>query len=205
MTTFALLPAAGHSRRMGRPKLSLPLGERTVLQWTVAALRDAGIDTVLVVLGPHVAELQALAENAGARVLLLDAPTPDMRATIKHGLRWLADHCHPLDTDRWLLIPADHPTLDATLVRELLAVADAHPASSIVIPTYQGRRGHPALIAWKHVAGMSALPENQGLNVYLRQHQAETLLWPVASAAVLLDLDTPEDYERLRHHWERLG
>ena len=66
---FALVPAAGFSRRMGRPKLGLPLGERTVLEHVVAALRQGGAEHVLVVVGPHVPELAPLAAAAVAEVL----------------------------------------------------------------------------------------------------------------------------------------
>ncbi len=117
---FALLPAAGHSRRMGRPKLSLPLGGRTVLEWTVAALREGGVETVLVVVGPHVADLAETAERAGARVCQLAEPTPDMRATVEQGLHWLEQTFAPGEQDAWLLCPADHPALDAGVVRQLI-------------------------------------------------------------------------------------
>jgi CTP:molybdopterin cytidylyltransferase MocA len=63
---FAVLLAGGQSKRMGRPKLVLPLGERTVLEHVLAALRQAAVEHILVVIGPHVAELGALAESAGA-------------------------------------------------------------------------------------------------------------------------------------------
>lgn len=195
--TFAVLPAAGHSRRMGQPKLALPLGGRTVLAWVIQALRSAGVAHVLVVLGPHVAALAPVAEAGGAHVLLLPHATPDMRATVEAGLAWLAERFHPSPDDAWLLVPADHPTLDAAVVRQLLAAAAQSPGHSIFIPTAAGRRGHPALIAWKHVAGMRALPAGQGLNSYLRAHTDETCEVPVASTDVLLDLDTPEDYARL--------
>jgi molybdenum cofactor cytidylyltransferase len=196
--TFAVIPAAGHSARMGRPKLALPLGGRTVLERVVSALRDGGVGHVLVVVGPHVPQLAAPAERAGAHVLRLAGETPDMRATVEAGLLWLEERFRPRPDDRWLLVPADHPTLDPLLVRRLLAERAAAPDRSIVVPTHGGRRGHPALIDWRHVAGMRALLPGQGLNVYLRQQAARTLEVPVESADVLCDLDTPEDYERLR-------
>jgi molybdenum cofactor cytidylyltransferase len=196
--TFALLPAGGRSTRMGRPKLALPLGGRTVLEHVVAALRDGGVGHVLVVVGPHVPELAALTAAAGAEALLLDAETADMRATVERGLAWLEGRYHPAADDAWLLCPADHPAVEAGVVRQLLDTRRESPAYSIVVPTFQGRRGHPVLIAWRHVAGMRALPEGLGLNAYLRQQRAETLEMAVPSAGVLLDLDTPEDYERLR-------
>lgn len=186
---------------MGRPKLALPLGGRTVLEHVVAALRGAGVERVLVVIGPHAPELGPLVETAGASVCRLAEETADMRATVEAGLRWVEERWRPGPKDDWLLVPADHPALEAAVVREVLLARAAHPWASVIVPRFGRRRGHPALIAWKHVAGMRALPPGQGLNVYLRQQAAETLELPVASASVLVDLDTPEDYERLRREW----
>jgi molybdenum cofactor cytidylyltransferase len=202
--TFALIPAGGKSSRMGRPKLALPLGDRTILEHVIAALRRAEIGPILVVLGPHVSQLVSLAETAGAQVLLLAQETADMRGTIEEGLRWIEKHLQPRGEDNWLLVPADHPTLDTCVVRQLLQARAAHPEFSIVIPTFQGRRGHPALIGWRHIAGIRALPPHQGSNTYLRGQAAVTLEVPVSSADILDDLDTPADYERLLHRWESL-
>jgi molybdenum cofactor cytidylyltransferase len=196
--TFAVIPAAGKSVRMGRPKLALPLGERTVLERVVDALREAGVEHILVVVGPHVSELAPLAERAGAHVLQLSEETPEMRATVEAGLRWLEERYHPRPDDHWLLVPADHPTLDSFLVRMLLWERAERRDRSIIVPTHGGRRGHPTLIDWEHVVGMRALPPGEGLNVYLRQHTEETLEVRVDSPDILCDLDTPEDYERLR-------
>jgi molybdenum cofactor cytidylyltransferase len=186
---------------MGRPKLALPLGDRTILEHVIAALRRAEIEHILVVLGPHVSQLVPLVETAGAQVLALAQETADMRDTVEQGLRWLENRLQPHDEDNWLLVPADHPTLDAAVVQQLLQARAAHPEFSIIIPKFQGQRGHPALIGWRHVAGIRALPANHGLNTYLRGQATVTLEVPVSSADVLEDLDTPADYERLQHRW----
>jgi molybdenum cofactor cytidylyltransferase len=198
---FALVPAGGKSERMGRPKLALPLGGRTVLEHTVGAFRRAGVGHVLVVVGPHVPELVPPAEAAGAHVCRLPQETADMRSTVEEGLRWLEEHFRPRAEDAWLLAPADHPTLSADIVRQLLQARADHPERSVFVPTWEGRRGHPALIGWKHVGGIRAHPAGQGLNTYLRQCAADLLEVPAASADVLCDLDTPADYERLRQRW----
>src|SRR5262249_22786881 len=114
---FAVVPAAGHSQRMGRPKLALPLAGRSVLEHVVTALRSGGCDPVLVVVGPHVPELVPLAESAGARVMSLLQPTADMRSTVQTGLDWLGERLHPSPDQPWLLSPGDHPTLDTDVVR----------------------------------------------------------------------------------------
>ena len=203
--TFAVIPAAGKSTRMGRPKLALPLGDRTVLEHVITALRNAGIEHILVVVGPHVRELVPLAEAAGAHVLLLPEETPDMRATVEAGLHWLDERFHPQPDDAWLLVPADHPTLEAAVVRQLLAARATNADRSIFIPAFEGKRGHPALIGWNHVARIRTLHAREGLNVYLREHVTETEEVNVTSPMVLCDLDTPEDYQRLSEAAIRAG
>ncbi len=199
---FALIPAAGQSTRMGRPKLALPRGNRSILEHVIEALRRAQVEHILVVIGPHVPELVPLAARAGAHILRLAEETPDMRTTVERGLRWLEENFQPRETDAWLLVPGDSPALDSAVVRQLLEARAARPQFSIVVPTFQGRRGHPVLIGWQHVVGIRALTANLGINSYLQQHTVETLEVPVAYEGILCDLDTPQDYERLRQTWQ---
>jgi molybdenum cofactor cytidylyltransferase len=194
---IALIPAAGHSTRMGRPKLALPLGERTVLERVIEALRAGGVDHVVVVLGPHVKSLANQAETAGANVLVLPEATPDMRATIEAGLNHIEMTFHPMSSDAWLLCPADHPALDGKVISRLRKRFLQRLHCSIAIPMFEGKRGHPVIISWRHVAGIRAFSKDRGVNSYLRQFPNETLGVLVDSPFVLTDLDTPEDYERL--------
>jgi molybdenum cofactor cytidylyltransferase len=195
--TFVLIPAAGKSSRMGKPKLALPLGERTVLERVLLAMKQAGIADRLVIVGPQAVELEGLAQRAGAHIFRMAEDTPDMQATVLQGLGWLESHLHPGLEDSWLLMPADHPTLDPAVVTELLKARSEHPSQSIFIPTHAGRRGHPALISWNLVADLREFPAGQGLNRFLREHSGQTLECPLDDPDVLCDLDTPEDYRRL--------
>jgi molybdenum cofactor cytidylyltransferase len=121
-----------------------------------------------------------------------------MRATAEAGLGWLEAHHRPKTSDCWLLAPGDHPALEPGVVRRLIEASSANSTFSIWIPTYQGKRGHPTLVRWTHVPGIRKLAPDQGLNAYFREHAHEALEVPAESAAILEDLDTPEDYERLR-------
>jgi molybdenum cofactor cytidylyltransferase len=199
---FAILPAAGHSRRMGRPKLTLPLGDRIILEHVIAALRQAEVEHILVVVGPHVPQMAVMAERAGASVCRLSEETHDMRATVERGLDWLEELFQPHPDDAWLLVPADHPALDPPAIHELDRARRNHPDFSIFVPTYRGQRGHPLLLTWRHVEGIRAHPHGQGLNVYVRSRAAQTLEVPVESETILWDLDTPEDYQRFLRDWE---
>jgi len=200
--TFALLPAAGQSARMGRPKLSLPLGDRSILEQVIRSFRQGGVSEVVVVLGPATADLTALAQRAGAIVLCLPEATADMRTTVELGLEWLEKEYSPKPDDPWLLCPADHPVLESSVIAQLLIAWKQRGSSQLLIPVYNGQRGHPAAIAWGFRTGLQDLPLGLGLNVFLRKHSDQTQEVPVATDSILFDLDTPEDYVRLLQRWE---
>jgi molybdenum cofactor cytidylyltransferase len=195
---FAVIPAAGKSSRMGCAKLALPLGKSTVLGTVIQALRLGTVDHILVVAGPHFPELLPLARAAQVEICDLLHETCDMRATVEAGLGWLEEHKRPTANDCWLLVPGDQPALDPGVVRRLIEVSSANSPFSIWIPTYGGKRGHPTLVRWTHGPGIRKLAPDQGLNAYFREQAQQTLEVPVENAAILEDLDTPEDYERLR-------
>jgi molybdenum cofactor cytidylyltransferase len=90
--------------------------------------------------------------------------------------------------------------LSAAVIGELKR---AEGAGRIVVPTWQGKRGHPTLIGWGHVAGIRARPAGEGLNLYLRSQPVVEVA--VADSGVLADMDTPEDYARLVREWPAPG
>jgi molybdenum cofactor cytidylyltransferase len=192
----AVVPAAGASTRMGRPKLTLPVGGRPVIERVVTALRDGGADPVVVVTGPHDPAVAPLARAAGADVCELPAATRDMRATVEHGLRWLEERYHPRPDDGWLLCPADYPLLDTVVVRQ---ICDAYrrQAASILVPTHAGRRGHPVLFTWQHVRAILELRAGCGIDNYLRVRAGEVREVSVSGTGGFDDVDTPADYVRL--------
>ncbi len=112
------------------------------------------------------------------------------------------DSPFPTLYDGWVLIPADHPTLNPQLVRELIAAWSASP-SQIAVPVYDGQRGHPTIFPWSLVEEVFRLHPDQGLNQVLRSDPTRVLEVPVADPRVLDDLDTPEDLLRLRAELER--
>ncbi len=202
---FALIPGGGKSQRMGRPKLSLTLGDRTILEHVISGFRGAGLEDVVLVLSPHSEDLRPSAMKAGATVVVMDQRTLDMRATIQAGLRWLQENRNPSKEDFWFLSPADHPTLSASIVEQLKDAAASHPNFSIFIPTFGDKRGHPALVSCAHIEPILEIPEGQGVNTYLRSRKDVTQEIASETEAILWDLDTPEDYRRLQSIWEGRG
>ena len=191
----AIVPAAGHSRRMGQPKLLLKLGEKTVVARVVEALCTAGIGKVMVVVRPGDLPLAEEVRRTPAELVLPEIAPPDMRVSVEMALRSLGPAADAWDG--WMLIPADHPTLEPQVIEELIAAWDSD-RSRIAVPSWQGRRGHPTLFPWETAVEVSQLPVDKGLNSLLRSRPERVLEVAASNDGVLIDLDTPEDWERIR-------
>jgi len=203
---FALIPAAGRSRRMGSPKLLLDVNGKTVISRVLTALGESGISNRLVVLHPDDKLMKQEVERSGGRALLPPKPPPEMRDSIQFGLQSVAEQLlvvgDSINLDRsWLLVPADHPVLEPQTVSTLLDAAAMHPGR-IIVPTHAGRRGHPTVFAWRHALQIDQIPTGLGFNWILESEPGDIVAVEFASPSVLVDLDTPEDYERLLETWK---
>lgn len=193
MRAFAIVPAAGRSRRMGQPKLLLPWGNATVIEAVLAAWRSSRVSAVVSVLHSADERLAARCRAAGVEVVTPDPPPAEMRDSVQAGLEWVARTRQPLADDVWMLAPADMPTLTAEAIDAVLN-ADAE-RDRIVIPTHGGRRGHPVRFPWALADEVTRLAPDEGLNQLARRHPVQEV--SVETPAVLNDLDTRADYERL--------
>ncbi|MEX2114373.1 MAG: nucleotidyltransferase family protein [Pirellulales bacterium] len=201
MQTFAVIPAAGRSQRMGQPKLLLPWGTSTVIEQVLAAWRSSQVDHTVMVVHPDDAELAELARACGALVVRADAPPPQMKASIRLGLAEISRRFTPADRDAWLLAPADMPALSSEVIDRLIEAhralaADLHERPTIWAAAAGGRRGHPVLFPWSLAKEVEQLAADEGLNALVARHRVRTI--EADASAVLQDLDTPEDYQRLR-------
>jgi molybdenum cofactor cytidylyltransferase len=194
----AVIPAAGLSSRMGRPKLLLRLGSETVIARVVLALLKGGVDRVIVTAPPADADegpaVAAEARRAGAEVIVPNPRPVEMRESVELALEELAGNMSP---DRVLLTPGDSPGIRSDLVQSLLKLA-ADKSDRIIIPCFQGRRGHPIVLPWTVATQIRSLPVGLGVNSLVARHQDRIMEVPVTDAMVVADLDTPDDFERWR-------
>jgi len=200
---FAVVPAAGHSRRMGQPKLLLRIGGESIIRRLVSTLQTGGAAAVYVLVREADRDLQAELAGTGARVVQT-ADTPDMRASVAVLLDVIRQQESPQAADGWLLVPADHPLLTAEVVAAVLA-ARQPGRTEILVPVHGDRRGHPTCFSWDLADRVAALPAGQGINQLLRDDAIPVREITASIADVLIDLDTPADLERLRKRLESCG
>ena len=176
---------------MGRPKLLLPWGESTVLESTLAALRDGGVATIVVVLAPQ-GPLEGWQPPAGVQTAVNPEPASGMLSSVLVGLAALSAPA----PDPLLVCPADLPALRASTVAALLA--DYRERGGVVVPRHGRRRGHPLLIAPNWQARMPEIAHHQtGLRRILELAAGAVHELPVDDPGSIRDVDTPEDYARL--------
>ena len=179
---------------MGRPKLLLPFGDTTVIGQLISTLEDAEIPT-FVLIRPDDPDLYGEVAKAQA-VIVQPADSPsEMRVSIEHLLREIASTQRPTPDDGWLLIPADSPLLSHRVLQQLVD-SWQHLDEMILVPTHQGKRGHPTLFAWQFAEEVFRLPRNVGVNQLIHDHPAAVNEVPVEDPTIHLDLDTPDDYKQ---------
>lgn len=181
---------------MGRPKLLLSLRGEMVISRLLKVLQPPSVEDVVVVVRRSDSELAAAVKACGGTVVAPETDPPDMRSSVVEGLRSLDSRYSPADSDVWLLVPADHPLLEPAVLPELLA-AWSTLQPDILLPAYHGQRGHPALFRWSLVTRINALPPDRGLNALCDLPGVRVVEHEVTCPGVTLDLDTPEDWERL--------
>lgn len=198
---FAVIPAAGLSRRMGCPKLLLNLGGKSVMERLLQALNHPRITARLVVVRGSDLPLQEEVLRWRGSLVIPPIDPPDMRSSVAAAIDEIDRQYAPVDDDGWLLVPADHPVLDRQLIETVLEHWIAKP-SRILVPRCGQRRGHPTLFDWGLAREVARIPADRGLNWLLREYARDVTELSVQSTAAITDLDTPEDFERLQRQWE---
>ena len=189
----AVLPAAGHSRRMGRRKLLLPFAGSTVIGCTADALKRGGVDRVLLVRAPGDDDLRDWARDESWEICVNPDPSRGMLASIQEGLGAIGG---AKSLEVLLICPADLPLLQPESVAKLLRERSLANAS-LAIPVVGETKGHPLAIAGDLIARIPDLDPEIGLRQLLLDHPDQLLRVAVDDRGTIRDVDTPADYAEL--------
>jgi molybdenum cofactor cytidylyltransferase len=188
----AVVLSAGESSRMGRPKALLPIGGQTFIERIVAALSDAGLEKIIVVLGHNAEALKRSIAPLPVTVLINQDYARGQLSSLQVAIRHLLadENCQAV-----LVHLVDHPYLDARLAR-LLMERFRDSGKPIVVPRFQGRRGHPVIFARALFQELLDAPLDQGAKAVVNAHRHETLEVDTTEEGITLDIDTPELYRQ---------
>ena len=185
----AIVLAAGGSLRMGRPKQLLLIDGQPMVRRVVQAVCGAGLDQVVVVTGAHAAGVVQALAGLPVDFASNEAWTEGMSTSLREGLGVLRP-----EIQASLIALADQPALTSNVLAALVARYCATRAP-IVAPVYQGRRGNPVLFDRRLFDELLAVEGDQGGRPLLIRYATEVEQVEMNDPAVILDVDTLEDYE----------
>lgn len=195
----AVVLAAGRSTRMGGPnKMLADLGGKPLVRHAVEAALASSARPVIVVVGHQGAEVGAAL--AGLAVTLVEnaAYADGLSSSIRAGIEAV-----PAASDGALIMLGDMPEVDAGLIDRLIAAFDpAHGAQAhgaqVVVPSGDGRRGHPVLWARRFFADLVRLSGDTGARDLITANADSVAEVAVSGASAFNDIDTPHALDRAR-------
>ena len=189
----AVIVAAGLSSRMGAFKPMLPLGDSTIIRWCVRSFQCVGVGDIVVVTGRDADRLaEHLAPLDVRCVLNENYASTDMFYSVQLGLRAVKR-----ETAAIFFTPGDVPLFAPGSLFAMLEHQRQSGCGS-VIPSFAGERGHPVLIHATAIADLLRYSGEDGLRGALSQPSLRTSILAVDDRGILLDADTPADYEQLQ-------
>ena len=188
-----IILAAGQSKRMGRSKIILPWGNTTVIGSIISSFQRAGIQQLIIVTGGYREQVEAEVHKFGVETVFNpDFSNGEMIRSLQMGLLKLNRDC-----DGTFIALGDQPELDEVDLMGMMAKGD-HLPEKLIIPSYSMRRGHPWLVPAIYFNEINNLSAPDTLKTFIQHHEGEIEYYLVKKAAILTDLDTPEDYQLLK-------
>ena len=192
MITCVLL-SAGLSQRFGSPKALAKLNDGTVVEHLQKMLAETQVCEIIVVLGAHADQIKPhILDHKKVRSVYNKDYNFGQTSSFKAGLEDVSDNTRGV-----LLLPVDYPIICADTIDLLIRnFLDNHPP--ILIPTFEGHKGHPPLFSIDLRKEILALDNEIGLNTIARAHQAETTVLPVEDVGVISAFNTLDEFERIK-------
>lgn len=186
----AVILSGGASSRMGSPKALLPYQGRSFLDHLLEITQHSKIGVRRVVLGPHA---EAIAREAGltpGEIVINGEWENGQLSSIHAALRHL-----PAGVDGMMLCLIDHPLVSLELVAELIQTFYGTGAP-IVVPVYEGKRGHPVIFSSRVFGELLAAPMEQGARAVVWAHANDLVEMATTEEGCVLNLNDPDTLAR---------
>jgi CTP:molybdopterin cytidylyltransferase MocA len=181
---------------MGRPKQLLPLGDRTIIEHCIRSIAAAGIEEIIVVLGPGRREIEELIQSLPVLFAINDQKESEMADSVRTGLKKIS-----ADATGVLICLVDHPLVLPETIEAVVALHRDNP-EAIVIPSLNQKRGHPTLFPGSIIKEIFL---KNSLREVIDDNEGKIRYLDVKDEGVLLDMDTTEDYAQILESFHMRG
>ncbi len=186
----SIVLAAGKSSRMGEQKLLMPYHGKSMIATVVGKIANTDSHLTLVVTGNNMHEIKEALNDYKVTLVGNQRFEEGMLSSVQAGI----DAAGP-ETDGMLVLLGDQPMVSETVINRLISVFQKSE-KGLIIPTFNGKRGHPVLISSKYKNEVKSINPETGLRELFFNNPDDVLEIEVETGDVLKDIDTPEDYIR---------
>jgi molybdenum cofactor cytidylyltransferase len=187
----AIVLAAGESKRMGEPKMLLDFGGKTMIERVLDNVKAPEIDRIIIVLGANREKIADKLNDSSLIYSYNEKFTEGMLSSVICGVRSV-----PEETEAIIVFQGDQPFINKSVI-SILVKAYSITGKGIVIPLFNGKRGHPLLIGKKYFHEIEQLDASEGLRALSRKHDDDVFTVDTNEPGILRDFDTKDDYNKI--------
>ena len=188
-----IILAAGEGKRMGKVKLTLPLGDKQLIEWVLQAVKLAPLDKYFLVVRPEDKEMIKIGESWGAEIVL----NPEYRSGMSSSIRKALDQISSEVVEGIFILLGDQPLINPSIIYKMLK-AFTPGKREIVVPFYKDKQGNPVLFDnyWKEE--LMKLSGDVGGRVLVKAHPERIKRVKIPDESIFLDIDREEDYQKIK-------
>jgi len=190
---YGIILAAGEGKRMGKVKLTLPLGDKQLIEWVLQAAKLTPLDKYFLVVRPEDKEIIKTGKKWGAEIVLNPEYRSGMSSSIRKALYQISSEV----VEGFFILLGDQPLINPSILYKMLKVFTPGKRE-IVVPFYKDRPGNPVFFDGYWKDELMKLSGDVGGRVLIKAHPERIKRFKISDESILLDIDREEDYEKIK-------